>query len=701
MKKNTNKPTFAQRAKKIMSKYPRAEFDKVEKEAMEMELDSLMAEQEAMKQALGMGAPSDQQTELDINQAVLDGQMQEPQMFDGGGFWPTIRKGLGYVGDAYSFLDSGAGVLPQESYDPAVGSIPYNMGIAPVPGRGMVNPAAKIQYGAQTAKGMATNLPRSVAPNAVRANPVVTPKTAQGAATYNASSHFNAAPRGTALSQSSSPSGITAYKPEPAPLAGMQSGSVKPAIGTKTKPLTAKELQQIGQPPVQTNTSNLQVQRELDKAFGKVGKGTTKLGPAGTKTTGGTATTKQLINGTIYDVEPGQLSSNIPWNSIGYGATGVGGLGLIGAGIYNAEGGVSNNMPIGAQMPNQASSQSTSPTARGYVPSFYGPESEMPVGAPTTSVATPSRVAGGTSVKATPKTASVEEQNAAIIQKRIQDGQGASGGMSAVPYLNKQGAYTTDFANASMGGLDMSVDPVTGTLNLNNNSPKLAFEGDKLKARSQAAVDTLDTGKKTNEFLPSYIAAGASMLGNIGQMFMDKKPKDLSFARYSPEEINLSEQRLAAEREADLGRAVGRNAARNLGMGAGAAMSNIVSSESGVSRNLSDALMKSKLAEETTNMEARNKAGQFNAELGMREGMINKQSKDAWGERQREYFAGAVGAIPDAMRDVNQIKAQKEYLVQMGMSEENAMKWLAQKYPQYMLDMEGKLAKGTIFKGNK
>ena len=44
--------SFASRAKKIQSKYPRAAFDPYEKAELEREMDALIEEQEAYKQAM-------------------------------------------------------------------------------------------------------------------------------------------------------------------------------------------------------------------------------------------------------------------------------------------------------------------------------------------------------------------------------------------------------------------------------------------------------------------------------------------------------------------------------------------------------------------------------------------------------------------------------------------------------------------------
>ena len=233
MKKNNNKPTFAARAKKIMAKYPRASFDKAEKEAMEMELDALIAEQEAMKEAMGMSQPQ---------QGVPNQEI--PVMANAGWLPPFLEKGLGYIGDAYEFINTGGGVLNQELYDPMLGSIPYNMGTAPVPGRGIKN-ISQIANNAKLATKMATKIPRTLAPNAVSAAPKTVVKNVSSVkpSPVKPITGADAAPlKGRTFSQATynevSPfSGTVASKAEPLSFAGMKPGSVPRLKSYEADPL--------------------------------------------------------------------------------------------------------------------------------------------------------------------------------------------------------------------------------------------------------------------------------------------------------------------------------------------------------------------------------------------------------------------------------------------------------------------------------
>jgi len=61
MAKNKNKPTFAARAKEIIKRFPRSDFDKIEKEQLDRELAALAQEQEQYRQENGMANDNQQE----------------------------------------------------------------------------------------------------------------------------------------------------------------------------------------------------------------------------------------------------------------------------------------------------------------------------------------------------------------------------------------------------------------------------------------------------------------------------------------------------------------------------------------------------------------------------------------------------------------------------------------------------------------
>ena len=67
---NKNKKSFAARAKNIINRYKRAKFDPVEKQELDAALAALAQEQEAYKQANGIGEYSQEQqsTKMPVNE---------------------------------------------------------------------------------------------------------------------------------------------------------------------------------------------------------------------------------------------------------------------------------------------------------------------------------------------------------------------------------------------------------------------------------------------------------------------------------------------------------------------------------------------------------------------------------------------------------------------------------------------------------
>ena len=80
-RKKKNKPmTFAQRAKRIKNKYPRAAWDTIEKNALNKELDALVEEQEAYRTVMGLSETEDKPSII-----PNESQMPMPEQFRGGG----------------------------------------------------------------------------------------------------------------------------------------------------------------------------------------------------------------------------------------------------------------------------------------------------------------------------------------------------------------------------------------------------------------------------------------------------------------------------------------------------------------------------------------------------------------------------------------------------------------------------------------
>lgn len=129
--KKQNK-TFAQRARDIESKYKRAAFDKIEKEGMESELEALMAEQEQVREMMGLNQQEQPMQEFgNGGKMMMDGfettqEIPETQSRNNTGYpsWlPTwATSSLDFLGDVDRLgMDNARDLIT---------------GIAPVPGRG-------------------------------------------------------------------------------------------------------------------------------------------------------------------------------------------------------------------------------------------------------------------------------------------------------------------------------------------------------------------------------------------------------------------------------------------------------------------------------------------------------------------------------------------------------------------------------------
>jgi hypothetical protein len=263
----------------------------------------------------------------------------------------------------------------------------------------------------------------------------------------------------------------------------------------------------------------------------------------------------------------------------------------------------------------------------------------------------------------------------------------------------------SDYMGATIGnsGFASGVNPPTASL----STPKanVGLETDKLNAKMAANTASVagKTGGDGTSLLPSYISAGTSLLGNIAQMIFDKRPKPLNLPKYTPEGIDLYNQRLGLRRDADVDRSTMLNQTRNVGMNAGQTISAMNSGTAGLQRNLGRALTESELAEQQYNVGARNRAGEVNAMTGMREGMMNKQMEEMWKQRQSEYLAGATNTIPEFMSDVNRIKYQDKYLKQLSDKDRAMLELLmnsSQNYGGYFTP-DGRFVSDIYYKGPK
>lgn len=214
----------------------------------------------------------------------------------------------------------------------------------------------------------------------------------------------------------------------------------------------------------------------------------------------------------------------------------------------------------------------------------------------------------------------------------------------------------------------------------NNGNRSIKLSNDSVKSGSNLINKT---GSTSNEFLPSYISAGANVLNNVLQGVLARKPKDIAPASYKPKEIDMTDRMLEAKRQAELSSNIARNQARNMGLNAGATIANQAGAQSGIDRNLASALTDINQAQQQYNVGEANKASEFGASNKMRADMINEQMKQQFNQTKLDSLSGAVGTIPELISDINKIKAQNKTFAQMTESEKAKFKLYQQLYGNY------------------
>lgn len=194
-----------------------------------------------------------------------------------------------------------------------------------------------------------------------------------------------------------------------------------------------------------------------------------------------------------------------------------------------------------------------------------------------------------------------------------------------------------------------------------------------------------ETPMEETSLLPSYLSAGAGIVGNLAQMLLDKKPQKLITPTYQPERLDLSEERNLAERQAIESGNIARRNLREGSLSTGQMLANLGVTEAGIQGTKGNVLTGLGTAEKQYNVGATNQANQYAAEAKAKDILINQQLQDAWKQRQLQYLSGAIGTVPQTMADINRIKQQDKYLSQLSTAERNKLKALNAWFSNYYL----------------
>lgn len=212
------------------------------------------------------------------------------------------------------------------------------------------------------------------------------------------------------------------------------------------------------------------------------------------------------------------------------------------------------------------------------------------------------------------------------------------------------------------------------------------FEENKLKdwaANQRTVADNMQ--EESTSLLPSYLSAGAGIVGNLSQMLLDKKPQKLITPTYQPERLDLSEERNLAEKQAIESGNIARRNLREGTLSTGQMLANLGVTEAGIQGTKGNVLTGLGTAEKQYNVGATNQANQYAAEAKAKDMLINQQLQDAWKQRQLQYLSGAIGIVPQTIADINRIKEQDKYLSQLSTAERNKLKALNAWFPNYYL----------------
>ena len=163
----------------------------------------------------------------------------------------------------------------------------------------------------------------------------------------------------------------------------------------------------------------------------------------------------------------------------------------------------------------------------------------------------------------------------------------------------------------------------------------------------------------TQGILAPILSGVASGIGNL-ILSKTAKPQPLK-SSYAPESISLAKQRAALQRQANEAATIGR---RGLGAAGnrGAYLSGASAVESGINKNLADAMTQSYLTEEQQNLALRQQERAYNKQLEQ----TNWQQALQADQDKRAYQSAALATIPAVGTDISRIQAQNALLESLG-----------------------------------
>lgn len=226
--------------------------------------------------------------------------------------------------------------------------------------------------------------------------------------------------------------------------------------------------------------------------------------------------------------------------------------------------------------------------------------------------------------------------------------------------------YTSDLLPSAQPLNDFRTSALTGRPMMSNTGLATApvLSGNTSSA-PVAAGDTTPANPpqtvmgSTQGILAPILSGVASGVGNL-ILSKTAKPQPLK-SSYAPESISLARQRTALQRQANEAATIGR---RGLGAAGnrGAYLAGASAVESGINKNLADAMTQSYLTEEQQNLALRQQERAYNKQVEQ----TNWQQALQADQDRRAYQSAALATIPAVGTDISRMQAQNALLESLG-----------------------------------
>lgn len=150
---------------------------------------------------------------------------------------------------------------------------------------------------------------------------------------------------------------------------------------------------------------------------------------------------------------------------------------------------------------------------------------------------------------------------------------------------------------------------------------------DKYKTNVEGNSTKVDPTKQKSKFGSEEAALGLSMLPAIYNNIKGAKASRTSFAKATPELINLEAERYALKNEGAKARLIAGQNVRNIGGGSGSSLAGLAAAHSAISSNVMEGLSRSYQNEANTNVGIKNQFSSMNTGIRNQEIVANEQNQ--------------------------------------------------------------------------